>query len=375
MKINSCSIKNFTGTINSAKATPKSRQFTKTDFAMAAIMGIGVATLAAYYLIGRKSGANLLNRVTDTLPEEIFNKKCMGSDFLGVLKRRNSEDTLFCLKNSSNTLAQVNLHENSLLGQFKIVPIITDAEAEQRLTQVTQEFQELARKRFNEINRQDISVDTNDLIGLVYDYIRAANYKVHETINASSKNLHEAYQNIVTKTNNDFVRVKPYESWIYHLSANNAGIKSKYRMSLNAKIDDDFIKTLDDYIKANNLQVKYKIPCSLGNACKRTDTYNIYFPEEPTQKIKDDICKLAEKYIRSDEGIGTKFAKGVYGQQEPSGEDIRDFIKICCAMNPYFYENTCLRTFDIKYFAKRASAGQIEACKLILEKILSKVEN
>ena len=371
MKINACNIKNFTGTINSTAVASEPRQITKTGVAMAAFMGIGVVTLAAYYLIGRKSGANLLNRVTDTLPADIFNKKCMGSDFLSYIKK----DTLFCTKNSSNTLAQVNLHDHSLLEQFKIVPILTDAEAEQRLAHVSQEFQELAKKRFNEINRHDINVYTDNLCGLVYDYIRSANYKFSETINANSKNLHEAYQNITTKTNNDFIMVIQNLSWVYHIAANSKGIKSKYRMTLNAKIDDDFIKALDNYIKANKLPVKYKMPNCLENACERTDTYNIYFPEEPTQKIKNDICKIAEKYIRSDEGIGTKFAKGVYGQQEPSAEDVRDFIKICCAMNPYFYKNICLRTFDMKYSSTGASAGQIEACKLILEKILNKVEN
>ncbi|MBP3925388.1 hypothetical protein J6E39_09160 [bacterium] len=116
------------------------------------------------------------------------------------------------------------------------------------------------------------------------------------------------------------------------------------RLSLNVYQDKELIHKLDAYLSENCPNAHYKC-AGAGNIGwnQRHDTVTIYFSNNLTPKVQQDIAKLAQPHTRANNSavmLGDKISDGVYHIAEPTIETIKPLLIKAKQLNlePEFYE-------------------------------------
>ena len=182
-----------------------------------------------------------------------------------------------------------------------------------------------------------------------YTYIRD---KFYANIRAGKKLIYKPrpnynpkeFDNALDGVSNGFYG-KVQESWKYRYPQNMDFTKPMTdRLSLNVYQDKELIQKLDTYLSKNCPNAHYKC-AGAGNIGwnQRHDSVTIYFSNNLTPKVQQDIAKLAQPHIRANSSavmLGNKISDGVYHIVEPTRETIKPLIIKAKLLNlePEFYE-------------------------------------
>ena len=198
-------------------------------------------------------------------------------------------------------------------------------------------------------NRDSELVSLTDKPKEFYTYIRD---KFYESIRAGKKLIYKPregynpreFDNALDQKANGFYGAVE-ESWKYRYPiSGKPKTPATDRISLNVYQDKELIQKLDTYLSKNCPNAHYKCP-GAGNIGWNTrhDTITIYFSNNLTPQIQQDIAKIAKPHTRptaNEVMLGDKISDGVYHVLEPTKETIKPLLIKAKLLNlePEFYE-------------------------------------
>lgn len=102
--------------------------------------------------------------------------------------------------------------------------------------------------------------------------------------------------------------------WMYRGIFPKNGEETVTRGSLNVRVTPELIKKLDDLILSGKVRANYKFgqPGTSASPNERHDSISLYFLEEPSQDMLDEISEIIKPYIRGNNLLGRKIGEGFY---------------------------------------------------------------
>jgi hypothetical protein len=171
---------------------------------------------------------------------------------------------------------------------------------------------------------------TKALIGDTYRGLRISDYErnANEEVVWSEAQL------------NQTVPVKEQNDWMYRGYFGKNGEETITRGSFNVHVTTELITALDEYIASDAVKANYKFgaPNTPASPVERHDAISIYFLEEPSEKVLNDLTQIIKPYIRGDSLLGKKIADGFYLSEIGSIQDehIEKLIEILDTIDPPF---------------------------------------
>lgn len=390
-------------TINRSNEIPKStntkeeKGLSKTTKNVLITTGIALATLGVYIATRGKKAVNVAKNATNSA--QSLNNKVNVSNTIptnSTLSKVNSEISTNLSRIEFRTPVKYTTREGKeiILGysnaegtQF-IPKIEGELFKEFKNTIITPKTKEEQQKILTGIRAeldQEFKTHAQKLgikpVDNTYKMLRAANYSEASTLNGTNYNAI-----IETPVKGIKGSYRQYGAWYYREPIENPQNHSIFRVTLNCKVDKKLIEFLDDFILSNNIKAKYKMPSSLAAACKRTDTFNIYFQENIPDELLQKLAKEASKYARNEsavKSVGQKLANGVYKELEANSKDVVDLLRIAHLSDKKLgidlgmlikkeLDNDIPGSIAYCNATSKASAGQIEAAKICLRKYFEK---
>lgn len=187
---------------------------------------------------------------------------------------------------------------------------------------------------------EDLLADTSDpekralltkaLIGDTYRGLRISDYK-GDANEAGVWSEAQLYRTVPIKEQND---------WMYRGYFGKKGEETITRGSFNVHVTTELITALDQYIASGAVKANYKFgaPNTPASPVERHDAISIYFLEEPSEKVLNDLTQIIKPYIRGDSLLGEKIADGFYLSEIGSVKDehIEKLIETLDAIDPPF---------------------------------------
>jgi len=142
------------------------------------------------------------------------------------------------------------------------------------------------------------------LIADTYRKLRASNYQS----NPNEENIW-----IYARTNQP-VATKEQDNWIYRGYFGENSEKTITRGSFNVHVTTELITALDNYIASGAVKANYKFgaPNTPASPAERHDSISIYFLENPTKEVLDDLALIIKPYVRGNDLLGKKVSEGFY---------------------------------------------------------------
>jgi len=171
------------------------------------------------------------------------------------------------------------------------------------------------------------------LISYLYMDLRQAKYQENED---TLREYDEAFQ---YANNDNSLPHRVENNWIYRgiFPSRSQGLETVTRGSLNVTITPSLIKDLDNLISSGQVKANYKFSSPEGpDNSKRHDSISLYFLEEPSPEVLDQIRIITGKYVRGNNLIGQKITEGFTLSEVGSISDSQaeDFLKNLSAINP-----------------------------------------
>lgn len=190
--------------------------------------------------------------------------------------------------------------ENNEDQQKNQIKELIDIVAKGRKKEIVALYQNL----FDDIdNPESKKILLSALFGDVYNKYRIAEYpsnpdeeKVWEY--ASSKN----------------VPIRKENGWMYRGTFAEKGKETVTRGSFNVNISPELIDGLDDLIMSGRMKANYKFgePGTSGSSTERHDSITIYFLEQPSEEILQELAQIIQPHVRGNNLLGKKVAEGFY---------------------------------------------------------------
>ncbi len=161
---------------------------------------------------------------------------------------------------------------------------------------------------------QDLLVHKNDpekrvalakaLIGDTYRTLRTADYGIDP----------EEQQTWDTVRLNAPVSVKEQNDWMYRGVFPQNGQETVTRGSFNVHVTPALVLALDTYIASGKVAANYKFgaPQTSASPQERHDAISIYFLEQPSDEVLQDLAAITKPFVRGNNLLGTKVAEGFY---------------------------------------------------------------
>lgn len=277
---------------------------------------------------------------------------------------------------------KINAKVGSLIGKFKNVPASINLPKVTNIPKNHDDFINNIKKtqidenlvKLQNTNQQkyqqiaDLWRDSDDQLTFYnhltaqYNKLRLHPYKIDAKHNVKIENI--------TGADNSLIKVKNQDNWHYRMPNNNVPVKTVERMSLNANANENLIKELDDYFYNKGVGY-YKTPSDSTSWLDRHDSITMYFNQQITPEIENDLAKICQKYVRNTDDVlvGQKIIPGLTKVKEPSAADITDVMDKADKLNAdlgkavksYFRNNN---NGQISY---KASAGQMKVIQDLIQ--------
>jgi hypothetical protein len=182
---------------------------------------------------------------------------------------------------------------------------------------------DLYKKLFDEIkNPESRRTLVSGLFKDVYNKYRIADYPIDLD---EEKTWENALKNTKVGVNNK------KSEWMYRGIFPTDGIETITRGSLNVNVTPELIDALDDMIASGKLKANYKFgqPGTSAAPTERHDSISIYFLEEPSQEILQELGNVIKPYVRGDNLLGKKVSDGFFMSEVGSIESshVEDFVE------------------------------------------------
>ncbi len=119
--------------------------------------------------------------------------------------------------------------------------------------------------------------------------------------------------------------------WMFRGIFPTDGVETLTRGSLNVNVTPELIDALDSMILSGKLKANYKFgqPGTSAAPTERHDSVSIYFLEEPTDEVLQDLGNIIKPYVRGDNLLGKKITDGFYMSEVGSIESaqVEDFVE------------------------------------------------
>lgn len=182
---------------------------------------------------------------------------------------------------------------------------------------------DLYKKLFDDIENPDSRTYlASGLFKDVYNQYRIADYPID--INEESV-WENALKNTKVGVNNK------KSEWMYRGIFPKDGLETLTRGSLNVNVTPDLIDKLDDLIASGKLKANYKFgqPGTSAAPTERHDSISIYFLEEPTDEVLQELGNIIKPYVRGDNLLGKKISDGFFMSEVGSVESnhVENFVE------------------------------------------------
>jgi hypothetical protein len=202
---------------------------------------------------------------------------------------------------------------------------IDDDKFESKTTTLEQYSAEMATNRSEVVQNlyQDLLAHKNDpdkrvalakaLIGDTYKKLRTADYG----INPDEQQIWESLQK------SSVVSVKVQNDWMYRGVFPQNGQETVTRGSCNVRVTPELVQSLDTYIASGKVKANYKFgtPQTSASPQERHDAISIYFLEQPSDAVLEDLAVITKPFVRGNDLLGTKVAEGFYMSDVGSVKD------------------------------------------------------
>ena len=139
-------------------------------------------------------------------------------------------------------------------------------------------------------------------------------------------------------TNDDSLKHKVENNWIYRGNMPSGDKKTLTRGSLNVTVTEEVVKNIDSLIKNGVIDANYKFgePGMKSEASDRHDAITLYFLSEPSEEALKSLAEIADKNYRGDNLLGKKISKGFYMSDVGSVSDTHaiELVKVLDGINP-----------------------------------------
>lgn len=102
--------------------------------------------------------------------------------------------------------------------------------------------------------------------------------------------------------------------WMYRGIFPKSGEETVTRGSFNVHVTPKLIDSLDDLIASGKIKANYKFgqPGTTASPTERHDSISIYFLEQPSEEILQELAATIKPYIRGDNLLGKKIDDGFF---------------------------------------------------------------
>lgn len=182
---------------------------------------------------------------------------------------------------------------------------------------------DLYKRLFDDIdNPESRTYLASGLFKDVYNEYRIADYPI-------DINEEHTWENALKNTKVEVNNKK--SEWIYRGIFPKDGLETLTRGSLNVNVTPELIDALDKLIVNGKLKGNYKFgqPGTSAAPTERHDSISIYFLEEPTQDLLQEISKAVQPYVRGDNLLGKKVSDGFFMSEVGSIESnhVEDLVE------------------------------------------------
>jgi hypothetical protein len=139
----------------------------------------------------------------------------------------------------------------------------------------------------------------------IYNKYRKADYPI-------DLDAEKTWDYALSKTNVEVNNKK--KEWMYRGVLPKKGQETLTRGSMNVDVTPELIDALDDMIASGKIKANYKFgqPDTSAGATERHDSISIYFLEEPSPEVLEEIGEVIKPYVRGDTLLGKKVADGFF---------------------------------------------------------------
>lgn len=182
---------------------------------------------------------------------------------------------------------------------------------------------DLYKRLFDDIkNPESRTYLASGLFKGVYNEYRIADYPIDADEEQTWEN---ALKNTKVGVNNK------KSEWMYRGIFPKDSIETLTRGSLNVNVTPELIDALDNLIASGKLKANYKFgqPGTSAAPTERHDSISIYFLEEPSQEILQELGNVIKPYVRGDNLLGKKIGDGFFMSEVGSIESthVEDFVE------------------------------------------------
>ena len=128
--------------------------------------------------------------------------------------------------------------------------------------------------------------------------------------------------------------------WMYRGVFPKSGEKTVTRGSFNVDVTPELISKLDEMITSGKLKANYKFgqPGTTASPTERHDSVSIYFLEQPSDEVLQELAATIKPYARGDNLLGKKVEDGFFMSEIGSieSEHIESFVNALQSTDPAF---------------------------------------
>ncbi len=165
---------------------------------------------------------------------------------------------------------------------------------------------DLYKRLFDDIdNPESCKYLASGLFKDVYNEYRIADYPT---------DLNEDQTWEVALKNNKVSVNNTKKEWMYRGVFPKDGLETLTRGSFNVNVTPELIDALDDLIVSGKLKANYKFgqPGTSAAPTERHDSISIYFLEQPSEEVLQEIGAVIKPYVRGDHLLGKKISDGFF---------------------------------------------------------------
>ncbi len=121
------------------------------------------------------------------------------------------------------------------------------------------------------------------------------------------------------------------KEWMYRGNFPKKGEETVTRGSFNVNVTPELINSLDEMILSGKIKANYKFgePGTPTSPTDRHDSISIYFLEQPSDEVLEELAQTIKPYVRGDNLLGKKVADGFFMSEIGSieTEHIESFVE------------------------------------------------
>lgn len=210
----------------------------------------------------------------------------------------------------------------------QVVAYVADI-TENRPEQVQELYKRLLENSDNDEQRMIL---ISALMGDTYRNLRTADYGIHAQ---EEENWEQAKRK-------DAVPVRESSEWMYRGIFPEGDGETVTRGSFNVTVTPDLVDSLDAYIASGKVKANYKFgqPGTGASPQERHDAISIYFLEQPSEEVLQELSNIIAPYVRGGNLLGREVAEGFSLSEIGSIQDehIKQFVEMLDGVDSSFAE-------------------------------------